>query len=241
MRIAICDDENQYRTILLYLVNEYADKHKNYDISVTAFSHAKDLLNATSDIGGFDIYILDIAMPDIDGIDLGVRLRQMSHNGIIIYLTSSKKYAIDSYKVKAFNYLLKPIEPTSFISALEEAIGALSDTVEKSIIIKTKDSNMRISFNDIMYVELCNRIAVLHLINGSTVESTYLRIPFSQAMQELLTDNRFMLCERGFIVNLSHITVVGTDDILFNDSHKVYLSKRICNSIRSAWSDFWSK
>ena len=75
-------------------------------------------MDAAEKLGGFDIYILDILMPGMDGIELGVRLRELGYDGSIIYLTSSTDFAIDSYKAEASNYILKPVIPDSSSSSI---------------------------------------------------------------------------------------------------------------------------
>ena len=238
MRIAICDDEELHRTLLIALIKQYMASHENHNISYDAFSCAEELFMAAESQNGFDVYILDIMMPDVNGIDIGVKLRQNGDDGIIIYLTSSREYAIDSYDAKAFMYLLKPIMPKKLFSVLEEAYTAVSDKAENSIIVKTKENSVRLSFDNILYVELCKRIIVYHLTNGDTVESIYLRVPFTEAIKPLLADDRFVPCGRSAIVNLRHITLIGNDDITFKDTYKAYFSKKVCSEIRSLWAEF---
>ena len=214
------------------------DSHKNHNISYVAFSCAEELFTAVETQNNFDMYILDIIMPDVNGIDIGVKLRQNGDNGIIIYLTSSKDYAIDSYDAKAFMYLLKPIMPQKLFSVLDDAYAIVSDKAKKSIIVKTPDNSLHLSFDNILYVELCKRIVVYHLTSGNTVESIYLRIPFAEAMQPLLADDRFVPCGRSAIINLQHITLIGHEDITFMDIYKAYFNQKICSEIRSVWENF---
>ena len=109
MKIAICDDDSFYSTQVLEYANIYATQKPDVHLTFSVFRQAEDLIEATQKIGGFDVYILDIVMPEINGIELGVELRKLGYDGKIIYLTSSKEFAVDSYKVKAFNYILKPV------------------------------------------------------------------------------------------------------------------------------------
>lgn len=239
MRIAICDDDEQYRMQLLMLTKKYASAHTEQQVSYVTFSSAEDLLETACSQSLFDVCILDIVMPGVNGIELGMRLRQNGYDGIIIYLTSSKEFAIDSYSTKAFDYLLKPVIPKKLFSVLENAYATISDRAKKSIIVKTKNSSVRLTFDSILYAQLCKRVVVYHLTNGETVESILLRIPFAEAMQELLTDTRFTFCGQSTVVNLCHITLVGNEEIIFKGTHKVYFNKKLCREIRSTWSDFW--
>lgn len=239
MNIAICDDDQQSCEILNIMLKEYATKNDVTDISVSIFTDGHDLLDAIQEDESFDICILDIVMPAVSGIDLGVKLRDCGYNGLIIYLTASRDYALDSYKVKAFNYILKPVVPENLYSTLDDALKDISSKVDKSIIIKTKDGNVRISASSILYVELSKRILVYHLADGSTIESIYIRVPFSEAIKELLEAKHFVQCGAGNVINLSQVTMVCNDEIIFKDNLSAFFSKKVCNELRTVWTDYW--
>ena len=101
MHIAVCDDDEISRICILKLLSEYASLHKNISLSFSAFSNPEALLDVAEKVDGFDIYILDIVMPKMNGIELGIKLRNQGYDGSIIYLTSSTDFAIDSYKAEA--------------------------------------------------------------------------------------------------------------------------------------------
>ena len=238
MRIAFCDDEERCREELSVILDEYIVNNKDKDIIVKEFVNAADLMEEVGRKGGFDIYILDIVMPETDGIKLGKWLRSQGHNGKIIYLTSSEEYAIASYSVRAFNYILKPIDKKIMFEVLDEIVREIITKKELNMIIKTKGNNsILVNFDNIMYAELCRRVIVYHLSDGEDIESVTVRTTFSEAVQELLRDKRFVLC--GMIVNLQHITMVDNETLNLKDIHKIYLSKKVCRDVRSAWYDFW--
>lgn len=240
MRIAICDDFAVYREQFLYIVNEYfIDKNQN--VTVTTYNDGKSLLNDIEKNGGFDIYILDVLMPELTGIELGNSLRQLGHNGQIIYLTSSEEYAIDAFRTKAFNYILKPIDKYELFSTLDEVISIMSAQDVTSIIVKTKNSEVRLPNKSIMYANMNKRIVIYHLTDGQTVESLTIRTTFAEAVKELLQDNRFVLCGASTIINLSYITIIDKDSIQFQDSSQLYVGVRACKHLRSVWRNFWNK
>lgn len=235
MNIAICDDDNQCSGMLNILLKEYASQKNITNLSVSIYTDGHDLLDALQEDKSFDVCILDIVMPAVSGIDLGIKLREIGYNGIIIYLTSSREHALDSYKVKAFNYILKPVIPEELFSTLDDTLHIISNNADKNIIVKTKEGNVLLSASNILYVELCKRILIYHLADGSTLESIYIRVPFTEATKELLADKQFVQCGAGKIVNLSHITMVTSDEIIFKDTYKFFFSKKTCNEIRSIW------
>ena len=133
MNIAICDDDNQCSGMLNILLKEYASQKNITNLSVSIYTDGHDLLDALQEDKSFDVCILDIVMPAVSGIDLGIKLREIGYNGIIIYLTSSREHALDSYKVKAFNYILKPVIPEELFSTLDDTLHIISNNADKNI------------------------------------------------------------------------------------------------------------
>jgi len=222
--------------MLNIMLNEYAKKNNLKDFTVYIYNHADDLIDAVQDNEHFDVCILDIMMPNINGIDLGLKLRDENYTGVIIYLTASKDYALDSYKAKAFNYILKPITPDDLYKTLDDVIKDFSNNSERYIIVKTKDGSTRISLNNILYIQLNKRILVYHMTDGSTLESLYLRIPFTSAIHDLLIDKNFVQCGAGIAFNISLVDTVGAEEVTFSNNLKTYFGKKICNELVSALS-----
>jgi len=239
MRIAICDDEAPSRAATLDIAHDYSEERKDKSIVFEAFSSPEALLDAVREKGGFDVYVLDIVMPGMNGIKLGQVLRSEGHEGKIIYLTSSDEHALDSFRVRAFDYVLKPITKEVFYSFMDEALSSINVKRDKVLLVKTKEDTARISFDSILYAELKGRAVVYHLKEGRTVISTTLRIPFTEAVGELLSDKRFALCGASMAANLGRITSVETEGIVFDGTESVFLGKKACRELRSVWSNYW--
>ena len=238
MKIAICDDEALFREEMLAILNEYSETHAGQHIELAAFSNAEDLLEAAGKIGGYDVYILDIVMPCMNGIELGVALRGRGYDGKIIYLTSSAEYAIDSFRAKPYHYILKPFDKAAFYTTLDEALESVFSQKRRSIIVRTQDSSIKLSLDSILWAELNHRTIVYHLNGGKTVESVQIRTTFAEAVQELLKDRRFVLCGAGMAANLQHITAVENEALVFKNTFRAYLGKKACREVRSAWYDY---
>lgn len=106
MKIGICDDERCFIERARHLVEEWAKKH-NIFVSIYEFTNGDDLICAHQK-NCMDLIILDVIMPLFNGIDAAKELRIHDQNVPVIFLTSSREYAVDSYDVHAFYYLMKP-------------------------------------------------------------------------------------------------------------------------------------
>jgi len=238
VRIAICDDEALCRAEVLAIAKEYSERYTGQHIEFVPFSNAEDLLEAAKKIGGFDVYLLDIVMPFMNGIELGVELRKRGYDGKIIYLSSSEEYAIESFKAKPFHYILKPFEKAALCATLDEALESVFAQKVRNIIVRTQEGSIKLNLDSILWAELNRRTVVYHLNGGKTVESVQIRTTFSDAVQELLKDSRFFLCGASMVANLQHITSVENEALVFKNTFRAYLGKKACREIRSAWYDY---
>lgn len=237
MRIAICDDEPFCLDKIQTIAAEYTQRRKNQNIVLDTFLHPDDLLEAAEKIGGYEIYILDVIMPNIDGIELGTRLRNAGYTGKIIYLTSSKEFSLDAFRVRAFDYLIKPVDRDAFFKTVDEAIAGISETKPKAMLVKTREKTVKLSFDSIMYVQNENRAVCYYLADGRALESTTLRTTFAEAVAELLEDRRFYLCGQSMAVNLDHIMEMESDAVVFKNGCQA-MSERNCRKLRGVWSDY---
>ena len=125
MNIAICDDEILFTRELSSLLTHWAEKN-NLSLTLYPYSNGDDLLTALRTIP-VDLIFLDIIMPLLNGIDTAREIRSMGLTVPVIFLTSSREFALDSYDVKAFHYLLKPVNTLKLFSQNKQVLVCLSN------------------------------------------------------------------------------------------------------------------
>ncbi|NLE25790.1 MAG: response regulator, partial [Clostridiaceae bacterium] len=121
LRIAVCDDMPEGLQSLVLLINQYLSDN-NLDAEVTEFSHSDGLLKAIG-AESFHLYILDIVMPMVNGLELGKEIRRLDREAQIIYATTEPQFALQAYMASPLNYLIKPIEKTQLFDTLTLAIS----------------------------------------------------------------------------------------------------------------------
>lgn len=236
LRIAICDDDALSLQSVTNIVNEFA---AGRGISVCAYTQSTKLLDDALQLGGFDLYILDILMPVLSGLQLSGELRRAGLSGRIVFLTSSQDFAIDAFRVQASGYLLKPVQKPELLQALDESFAAISANRHQNLIVKTRERNVLLDFDRIVYAELVRKSVVYHLIDGDTLESISIRSTFSEAIQPLLRDRRFFLCGSAKVVNLHYVSQLDAENLFFRNGTTLYIGRRSGRELRSAWYDFW--
>ena len=239
MRIALCDDEKYYREKILSLIREYSRTRQDLSFSLSAFSSAKELLNFTYEHGGFDLYILDIIMPEMSGIQLGSALRRHGDGGMILYLTTSPDFAVDSYTVEAFQYLLKPLDTISFFHCLDKASDRFLRLQRNVTAIKTSNSVRMVPIRDICYAERVRRLISYHMHDGSIINSATFNGSFRTAVAPLLEHHEFLLVGSSFAVNLHYVTEITRHDLIIAGERKIGIPRGMYDAYKTKWSDYW--
>lgn len=238
LRIAICDDEELHCDQTAALLRTYLQSHSRLDGQVEAFDCSDALLARVAEAGAFDLYVLDILMPELSGIETGRRLRALGDGGEIIYLTTSNDFAADSYDVRAFFYLLKPVEPHKLFQVLDGAVEKLDKRRSSAVVVATTDGPRRILLERIRYVERVGRCMHYDCTDG-VVDSQTIRVPFREAAASLLVDRRFYLCGASFVLNFQHVTGVQGQTALLDNGQTVTLPRTAATEFKKAWGNYW--
>jgi len=183
----------------------------------------------------YDLLILDVVMPLITGIEIAMEIRERNNLCKIIFLTSSREFAVDSYKVNAYNYLLKPIRKEGFIPILEKACADITDEKEKGIIVKCKTCLTRVLLHNLEYTEVSGRTLFFHLTSGEVLESYG---TMSQLENELLRDKRFIKPHRSYIVNLDCVHRITDKDIITFSNKPIRISRELYKNTKQAFIDY---
>ncbi len=239
LRLALCDDEQTQRTAIGELLLEYTERKREAAVHVSVFSSARTLLAAVEEHGDFDIYLLDVVMPQMSGIELGIALRALGSTGAIVYLTISPEYAVDSYAARAFYYLIKPPDPAQLFQVLDQAAVELEKRKVACITVKAKSGLRLVRMDEILYAELVDRAICYHLFGGRRVESVTVRGSFQEEVAPLLADGRFFLCGASFVVNLFYVTTVERGALRLDGEYRVPLARSFAAQAKKRWQEFW--
>ena len=212
LQIAVCDDNIDELSNMVQLINLYrSSKHLNCEYAV--FPNGFDLISTLEKGKLFDIYCLDIIMPGFSGIDVAKVIRVFDKTAPILFFTSSPEFALDSYSVKAINYVLKPLTKEKLFFIFDDVIDQIkAEKEEDSIIVKSNEGIQKILIANLVFVEVIGRNVLYHLLSGKVIECTE---AFSSVCDTLLKYKRFIKTHRSYIVNMQYVDTI--------DNHKVTL------------------
>ena len=181
-------------------------------------------IEALQNIHSMDVQLIfmDIQMPDLNGMELArvlVRNRPASAPKII-FTTAYNHFALESYRVDALDYLLKPFNYEEFLHAAnkakdyaERSVNNAADMENDAIFIKVEYKWVKVLLNDILYIEGVKDYVKVHL----SAQNSILSLNSLKNMEEKLPDRQFMRLNRSCIVSLSKITAVTKTAVQVND------------------------
>ena len=124
IRLTFCDDSILQRKAIEEWLRIYSAT-KGITIEGVPFSTGTDLLATVENGASFDIYILDVIMPELKGTEVAARLREHDSKGQIIFLSSTSAFDEESHAVSPVGYLIKPITADQLYNMLDKAITEL--------------------------------------------------------------------------------------------------------------------
>lgn len=241
LRIAICEDTSSEAEHLIELLKRYYHAHPHLPIQTGLFSGGGDLLGALDAGRGFDLYLLDVLMPGMDGIELARTLRRRGERGPVLYLTTSLEHAIPAFSVRALDYLVKPVEERDLFRALDDAVAALGSRVDTATVVHTAEGDCRVGLGDISYVEVTGHVLHFHLAGGRVLRSRAVRIPFTQAVADLSSDPRFLRPHQSYLVNLRYVNRLQPNEFVLDGGQRVPISRLRYAEVRRAYLEYLAR
>lgn len=231
MRIAVCDDDLTELSRISSFLDSYKQEKKASVIYKT-YQSAMELLSTMKN-SEYDLFLLDILMPGVNGIEAAKEIRNSDKDVNIVFLTSSPEFALESYAVKAQDYILKPPTKDKLFPILDRLFFEKQSPME-GITLKTRTGIARILFSRLVFVEVMGKKLYFHLADGGVREVS---APLSEFEDRLLSHSEFMKVHRSCIVNLWQIDELTPNGIVTLSGETVPVSRLLYPDVREAYME----
>lgn len=219
MRIAIVDDLKSDNNKLKSIIEKYFDNSKE-KADIECYYDGESFLRYFSE-GKYDIAFIDIYMKEISGIDTARKIFSTDKNCKIVFTTTSNNFASESYEIKAYSYIIKPILDDKICSIFNN-IKYKENENSLNVSLISHKTNINIALNRILYIDIITRNINIHLFNNTFP----VKGKFMDYSAKLLKYPSFIECFRGVIINMDHITNVTEDDFILDNGESVPIRKR---------------
>jgi DNA-binding LytR/AlgR family response regulator len=232
LQIAVCDDNIDELSNIVQLINQYRTE-RHLDCEYAIFQNGFDLVSALEKGKRFDIYCLDIIMPGFSGIDVAKEIRNLDKVAPILFFTSSPEFALESYSVKAINYVLKPISKEKLFFTFDDILERMkSEKKDASIVVKSNDGIQRILISNLVFAEVIGRNVLYHLLSGKVIECID---NFASACDNLMKYEQFIKTHRSYIVNMQYMDTIDNHHVTLKTLTRIPISQGKVREIKQRY------
>lgn len=221
LNIAVCDDESQIASMLEDMLEEIAIEN-NVDIDIDVFSDGNEILKHMNPDSNYDIAFLDIEMKDLDGISTAKRIRDFDKNMIIIYVTSHENYMKESFSVRAFRFLTKPVTKEELEGYFKDAYKEISNR-DVYFRFKNNREECKVLAKDVLYFR--SHLRTVYII---TEEKIYKFSKTLNLVEKIVQKNLkipFFRTHQSYLVNYNHIEKISYDFVTLDNGTKLPISE----------------
>lgn len=233
IRVAIVDDEMEFAGQIKEITRQYFVARK-IAYEAVIYQMPQELLWDMDEGQYFDIYLIDIEMPAINGMELAHAIRQKYHEPYIIFVTSHLEYSIRGYEYNAWRYITKNTMQETLPLAFDSLQERLSEKPQKFYVIEMHSKVTKILYHDIYYLHKDGKYTYFYTNQG--MERA--REPLIQ-VYEKLDDPAFQFTDRAYVVNLCHVMTLGDYVVIMRDGTEIPVSIPQFQKIKKAICDYW--
>ena len=169
-----------------------------------------------------DLIVSDINMQDVNGMQF---VKNLDNPPLVIFSTAYEEYAVESFKIDAIDYLLKPYGYNDFLKAATKVrqyiewreaaaqVGNNSSGDDNFIFVRADNQSVKVMFDSILYVEAMSEYIKIHFKEGKPV-MTFMSV---KLMSESLPASQFMRIHRSYIIALDSIAAVRRGEVELTD------------------------
>lgn len=232
MRIAICEDDVTQAKILDFYLRKMAGKYKIEEI--VPYSSGESLYRAIGRKERFDFYLLDINLPGLSGVELGMILRRTDPEAGLVFITDYPQYVTQAFDLKSAQYLLKPVKSKVFLRTMSR----LFEEHEKQYITYVLENErlLTLRIKDIISVEFYYGEIIITTM--SAVHKFHTNVKQEKAR---LTAMHFLKTHQGYYVNPDHVQKICSDCIYCAKDIRIPVSTRQRKKLLEEFHQYFAK
>lgn len=234
LKIAVLDDQEEYVKQIRDLTTQ-SMQNLGVPYRFKKYTQTKELLSDLQEKEYCDIYLLDVEMPEMSGLEVARSIRKECWGPVIIYITNHVEYAVEAFEVNAYRYIPKSMLEEKLPEALAALIAQLEQVEDEVYKIERGYQFERIPFQEIYYLKKEEKyVLIVHKRGQSRVRKT-----LAEMMDDLGHSDYFIKIDRSYVVNVLHIMSLKNQQILLRDGSTLPVSKPRLVQVKREILEYW--
>lgn len=229
LRIAVCDDSRDDVEHLEKIFDGLNEPSIEYEVY---FSAEEFLEYDKTHKEKYHLYILDIEMPGMNGLELAKEIRKQDVKALLVFLTGYDYYIREVFDVVTFDYISKPITAERLEAVLKKAMRYL-DMAKQDFVFQFRKNHFRINCNEILYFEKKGRQVIIH-----TVEGNHIANMTTEDIWKQLDKNIFTHIHLSYIINLGHVKSIEGDEVILDNEERLFIARAHKQNLKEKHIDF---
>ena len=243
IRIGLCDDEIAELDKIEKLLNAYEQKNPGLDFMIQCFESADTLLTMFEEKKFVpELIFMDILMPgeegerDSLGMKAAKKLQSMGSKAKLIFLTTSREYALEAFDVDAVGYLVKPVPQDKIFSILDKFLAETEQERKKYILLKNEGKLIKVSLNDVIYCEARGKRQCICLTDGMEL---FQSLTMTKIYEMFSIYREFVRVGASYIINLEHIDSLNAQELQLDNGQTIYLPRGAYPCLREQYFEYY--
>lgn len=215
MKIAIIDDYSRDRTMLNAACLAWAQE-QNINMTCDCYPNGESFLEEFTP-GKYQLLFMDIYMSELSGIETAKAVREQDIHCLLVFLTTSREHTWDAFPLHPFDYLTKPCSSEHIARVLTEACRVFP-RFDRQLELTYRCQKLLFSYNELIALESSGHYVYVTSSTRATLRCSM--TSFSSLWDTLSADSRFLLCNRGIILNMDFIENYTSSDFLLKNGQR---------------------
>lgn len=224
-RIAICDDESCFRQSFQEYIADYL-KSNGISYQIDTFCSGEEFFALGAAMTGYTVVFLDINMGGMDGVAVAKKIRSISKEIFIVFVTAYFDYTLEGYKVDAIRYLIKDSNQNNFQNTVNECMDSIIEKMNY-VVVKKKfeftEGMKELSMEKLLYVESNLHKLLFHVMEEEL--KVYTLYETLDELEKKLEGNGFIRIHKSYLVNLKYIKNVLRYKAILYDGTELIIPK----------------
>lgn len=234
VKIAVVDDENKALELECDCIKKVV--HEKGGVEIFSFSGAEEVAENITQGAEYDILITDIELSGMSGLELGKLVCSKLHRCYLVFLTSHSEFAVESYRLEAYQYILKKEMEERLPSIMEKLVEKVKKERNNFVLLGSESEKRKVYFRDIIYVQKDK--GMKYVLYVTKVGDFREREGLKKTMEKL--DSKiFLFADRSYIVNMKYIERISGNTIYLEENHQLAITRARLKKVKEYINRYW--